>query len=185
MEVPTNLSPLLSCPLWVYLGVKRSSPRTWYLSVPALLWIAEYMQEDRIRHKRQLPEPGEPLRRHVEISLAQDGYQIRLLRNVFWWCLLPLALAMLAFFGQAAWQERSGGWWTALAVSEVVALGVFVLASVYWLNQHVVRTKLEPRRRVLETLLLSFEDETRPTRAENPLQRDRCTQSEHRAPRPT
>jgi hypothetical protein len=151
---------LLLVPLWLYLGIKHASPWTWYLTVPALLWIAGYMLADRMRHKRQSPEPGEPLRRHVESSLAQVEHQIGLLRQVFWWYLLPLALSILAFFGQVAWQERSGGWWTALAVSEVVALGVIVLAVVYWLNQYAVRSDLEPRRRELETLLMSLEDET-------------------------
>jgi hypothetical protein len=73
---------------------------------------------------------------------------------------------MLAFFGQVARQERAGGWWTALAVSEVVALGVGVLAGIYWLNQYAVRCELEPRRRDMETLLKSLEDET-PARADN------------------
>ncbi len=151
---------LLMVPLWLYLGVKQSLPWTWYLTVPALLWIAGYMLADRMRHKRQPPEPGEPLRQRVESSLAQVEHQIWLLRNVLWWYLLPLALAMLAFFGQAAWKEREGGWWTALAVSAVVALGVGVLAGVYWLNQYAVRCELEPRRRELEALLMSLEDET-------------------------
>jgi hypothetical protein len=79
---------------------------------------------------------------------------------VLWWGLLPLVLSFLAFFGQAAWQERSGGWWTAFAISIPVALGVFVFATIYWLNQYAVRTELEPRRRELETLLRSFEDKT-------------------------
>jgi hypothetical protein len=151
---------LLMVPLWLYLGVKHSSPWTWYLAVPALLWIAGYMLADRMRHKRQPPEPGEPLRRRVESSLAQVEHQIGLLRNILWWYLLPLALAGLAFFGQVAWQERSGGWWTALAVSEVVAFGGLVLAGIYWLNQYAVRSELEPRRRELETLLMSLKDET-------------------------
>jgi len=151
---------LLMVPLWLYLGFKQSSPWTWYLTVPALLWIAGYMVVDRMRHKRQPPEPGEPLRQRVESSLAQVEHQIRLLRNVLWWALLPLALSGLAFFAQVAWQARSGGWWAALAVSEVVALLLIVLAVVYWLNQHAVRTELEPRRRELEALLMSLEDET-------------------------
>ena len=109
---------LLLVPLWLYLGVKHSLPWTWYLTVPALLWVAGYMLADRMRHKRQPPEPGEPLRQRVESSLAQVEHQIWLLRNVLWWYLLPLALSILAFFGQVAWQERSGGWWTALAVSD-------------------------------------------------------------------
>ena len=156
-EVGTSL---LMVPVWLYLGVKYSLPWTWYLTVPALLWIAGYMLADRMRHKRQPPEPGEPLRQRVESSLAQVEHQIRLLRNVLWWYLLPLFLPMLAFFGQVAWQERSGGWWTALAVSPVVALGAIVFAGVYWLNQYAVRAGLEPRRRELESLLMSLDDET-------------------------
>ncbi len=151
---------LLMVPLWLYLGVKNSSPWTWYLTVPALLWIAGYMLADRMRHKRQRLEPGEPLRQCVESSLAQVEHQIWLLRNVLWWYLLPIALPLLAFFGQVAWQERSGGWWTAIAMSGGVALGVIVFAGIYWLNQYAVRSDLEPRRRELETLLTSLKDET-------------------------
>jgi magnesium-transporting ATPase (P-type) len=151
---------LLVVAFWIYLGVKQSSPWTWYLTVPALLWIAGFMLADRMRHKRQPPEPDEPLRQRVETSLAQVEHQIWLLRNVFWWYLLPIALSLLAFFGQSAWQERAGGWWTALAVSMVVAIGVIVLGGVYWLNQYAIRSELEPRRRELETLLTSLQDET-------------------------
>jgi hypothetical protein len=151
---------LLLVPLWFYLGVKLSLPWTWYLTVPVLLWIAVYMLADRMRHKRQPPEPGEPLHQCVESSLAQVEHQIYLLRNVLWWYLLPLALSMLAFFGQIAWQLRLGGWWAALAVSGVLAFEVIVFAGVYWLNRYAVRCGLEPRRRELETLRMSLEDET-------------------------
>jgi membrane protein YdbS with pleckstrin-like domain len=96
----------------------------------------------------------------VESSLAQVEHQIWLLRNVLWWYLLPLALSALAFFAQVAWQERSGGWWTALAVSVVIALVVIVFAGVYWLNQYAVRSELEPRRLELETLHVSLDDKT-------------------------
>ena len=151
---------LLMVPLWIYLGVKQSLPWTWYMTVPALLWIAGFMLADRMRHKRQPPEPGEPLRQRVESSLTQVEHQIWLLRNVHWWYLLPIALSCLAFFSQGAWQARSGGWWTALAVSVVIALVGFVLAVVYWLNQYAVRSELEPKRRELERLLMSLDDET-------------------------
>src|SRR5208282_830778 len=134
-EVGTSL---LMVPLWLYLGIKHSSPWTWYLTVPALVWIAGYMLVDRMRHKRQPPEPGEPLRQRVESSLAQVEHQIWLLRNVLWWYLLPMLVTVLAFSGQVAWQERSGGWWTALVVSVVVALVVIIFAGVYWLNQYAV-----------------------------------------------
>lgn len=156
-EVGTSLLMAL---LWIYLGVKHSSLWTWYLAVPALLWIAGYMLADRILHKRKPPESGEPLRQHVETSLAQVEHQIWLLRNVFWWYLLPIAVSFLAIVGQSAWQERAGSWWTALGVSMVVAFGAIIIARVYWLNQHAVRCELEPRHRELEMLRMSLEDET-------------------------
>jgi hypothetical protein len=156
-EVGTSL---LLMPVWLYLGIKQSLPWTWYLTVPALLWIAGYMLADRRRHKRQPPESGEPLRLRVERSLAQVEHQIRLLRNVLWWYVLPLALPMLTFFGQVTWEERSGGWWTALTLAVVVALAVIVFAGVYWLNQYAIRSELEPRRQELEALLRGLKDET-------------------------
>jgi hypothetical protein len=151
---------LLMVPLWLYLGVKHSLPWTWYLMVPALLLVVGYMLADRVRHKRQRLEPGEPLHQHVESSLAQLEHQIWLLQNVLWWCLLPLIVPMLAFFGQVAWQVRTGGWWTALLLAGEVAFVVIVVAGVYWLNQIAVRSELAPRRQELEALLRSLKDET-------------------------
>jgi hypothetical protein len=150
---------LLMVPAWVYLGVKLSLPWTWYLTVPALVWIAGFMLADRMRHKRQPPEPGESLRQRVESSLAQVEHQIWLLRSVFWWALLPIALSTLAFFGQIGWLGRSGGWLTVLVVAFVVLVAVIVLAAVYSLNQNAVRSELEPRRQELEALLMSLKDE--------------------------
>jgi len=151
---------LLLVPLWLYLGVKFSLPWTWYLTVPVLVWVAGYMLGDRMRHSRQPPEPGEPLRQRVQSSLAQVEHQIWLLRNIVWWYLLPLALSILAFLGQVAWQVRSGGWLTALVVAFVVLVAVIALAGAYSLNQNAVRSELVPRRRELETLLASLRDET-------------------------
>jgi hypothetical protein len=155
---------ILMAPLWIYLGVKLSLPWTWYLTVPALAWIAGFMLVDRMRHKRQPPEPGEPLRRGVESSLAQVEHQIWLLRNVLWWYLLPLALPMLAFLGQVAFGARSSGWLGALVVAPMVIVVAVVFTGVYWLNQKAVGSALEPRRQELEGLLTSLKDETPATR---------------------
>jgi hypothetical protein len=131
--------------------------------VPALVWIAGYMLADRRRHKRQPPGLGEPLRECVESSLAQIEHQIWLLRNVLWWYLLPVALAMLVFFAQVAWQIRPQGWWTVLAFAGImIAVEVIILGGIYRLNQYAVRSDLVPRRQELESLLTSLKDETPP-----------------------
>jgi len=151
---------VLMVPVWLYMGVTLSLPWMWYLTLPALVWIAGFMLADRMRHKRQPPGPGEPLRQCVESSLAQVEHQIWLLRNIFWWYLLPLALPMLAFLGQIAWEMRAGGWLTVLGIGWVVIVVVIVFTSIYRLNQNAVRSELEPRRQELEALLMSLKDET-------------------------
>jgi hypothetical protein len=160
---------LLLVPLWLYMGVKLSLPWTWYLTVPVLVWVAGYMLADRMRHRRQPPEPGEPLRQRVQSSLAQVEHQIWLLRNIVWWYLLPLTLPILAFFGQVAWNVRSGGLLTAFAMAGLVGIVVIVLAGAYRLNQNAVRTELVPRRQELEALLMSLKDET-PAVLSNPTE---------------
>src|SRR5262249_24601309 len=57
---------LFGVPLWVYWGAKSSLPWTWYLAIPAMLWIAGFMLVDRKRHQPYWPQPGEALGRHVE-----------------------------------------------------------------------------------------------------------------------
>lgn len=151
---------LVLVPIWIYVGVTFAIPWTWFLSVPAMLWIAGFMLVDRLRHKQQPLEGSQPLCQHVERSLAQIEHQIWLLRNVFWWYLLPLALAVLAFFGQITWEVRSGGWLAALIAVLAFLIGFVAFAAVYRLNQHAVRTDFLPRRQELESLLASLQDET-------------------------
>jgi hypothetical protein len=154
---------LLLVPVWLFLGLKSSLPWTWYLTVPALLWIAGFMLVDRKRQRRQQLEPSEALCRSVASSLAQVEHQIWLLRNVHWWYLLPIALSILAFFVQVTWQTRSDGWSTAIAFTGVVTIAAVVFAGIYCLNQYAVRAELEPRRQELQAIFahLTAADEPR------------------------
>jgi hypothetical protein len=153
---------LVMIPVWIYMGVELSLPWAWYLAVPAFLWIAGYMLADRRIQRRREAGPGEPLRRHVESSLRQVEHQIRLLRNVFWWYLLPLALPILAFFGQVAWRVRKiPPWWGSLAFFAIgAAIVAVVFTGVYKANQYAVSAGLEPRRRELQELLADLGEES-------------------------
>src|SRR5262245_50403695 len=146
-------------PLLIYMGVKLRLPWTWYLAVPAVIWVAGFMLIDRIRHKPPSHSPGQSLRQTVESSLAQVSHQIWLLRNVLWWYLLPLMMAGSLFFIQLSWQMRSGGWPVVLAMGQFITLNVVVFAFVYWLNQRAVRAELEPRRQELAELLANLSEE--------------------------
>jgi len=155
-EVGTGL---VMVPVWIYMGAKMALPWTWYLTVPVFLWIAGFMLVDRLRQKRRPVEPADTLRHHIEASLAEVDHQIRLLRNVFWWYLLPPGLSILAFFAQVTWQIRDGGWLTAVSAAGAILIAGLVLGGIYWLNQFAVRTELTPRRDELAALLSDLHDE--------------------------
>src|ERR1041385_6771034 len=100
---------LFMVPVWIILGIKMSSLWSWYLVIPTMFWIAGFMLVDRSRQRRRLPAPGDDLHRSVERSLAQVEHQIWLLRNVFWWYLLPPFSAMLFWLAHLIWRARHSG----------------------------------------------------------------------------
>ena len=138
---------LLLIPVWVYMGVRMSLPWTWYLTIPALVWIAGFMLLDRIRQKRRSPESGGSLRQCVEQSRAEIEHQIWLLRYVHWWYLLPIALSILAFFLQCtlnmAWEIGVGEGW-AFALLGLCTLRVN--RSCYW-RQALEKSRSSSTRR--------------------------------------
>jgi hypothetical protein len=147
---------LLMIPLWFFLGAMWSLPWSWYLTVPALIWIAGFILFDRIRQCRQSIATGEPLVESVRESLTQVDHQIWLLKNIVWWYLLPPTISLLAFFAHATW-KTSRDWSGSIPPMLIV---VSVYAFVYYVNQLTVRTQLEPRREELLTLLAGLKDET-------------------------
>ena len=150
---------LLLLPVWFYMGAKLSSPWTWYLTVPVLVWMAGFMLVYRMRHKQTPSKPDEPLLQCVERSLTEVEDQIWLLRNIFWWYLLPPGISILAFFAHDT-LLRSKDWLDALGHAGPFVVVFAVYYFLYWLNQYAVRTQLEPRRQELLTLLASLGDET-------------------------
>jgi CubicO group peptidase (beta-lactamase class C family) len=152
---------LLLLPIWFVMGYALSLPWSWYLTVPALIWVSGFILVDRKRHPQGPGEAHKPLRESVQESLTQVEHQIWLLRNVFWWYLLPFTIPILAFFAQVAWSLRFAGRLEALIFFVILAGSVFAMYSfIYYLNQRAVRVELEPRREELRTLLASLGDET-------------------------
>ncbi len=137
---------LLLLPVWVAMGIGIGLPWTWYLMMPALLWVAAFMTVDRTRQRRRRAGPSDALMRGVECSLAEVEHQIWLLRNVVWWYLLPLGIPILAFFAQTFWHTSRGNIWEAAIATSFAAVFVGgVFAWVYWLNQKAVRAPFSSR----------------------------------------
>ena len=150
---------LLMLPVWLYLGYTWALPWTWYLTVPVLIWHVVFMLAYRMRHAHHPSHPNAPLLPCVERSVAEVDDQIWLLRNIFWWSLLPSALAILAFLIHSTWAPSRN--WTELAGQAIIWVAVLaVYGFVYALNQQAVRSQLEPRRQALGELLTSLRDET-------------------------
>jgi hypothetical protein len=103
-----------------------------------------------LRWKRARPKTSSSLADHFRESITSLRHQIGLLRSVFWWYLLPLALSLLLIQIDATRTGRVhfDRW---LLLSSAVAVGVFF--GVWKLNQRVVRKDLEPRLRALEKTL--------------------------------
>src|SRR4051812_35677499 len=63
---------VLMVPGWFYLGHKFALPWTWWLGIPAIIWVCLFLLVDRVRHKLWCPsEPSEPLLDCVNSSLTQ------------------------------------------------------------------------------------------------------------------
>ena len=147
-------------PVWIIMGKQIGLPWTWYLAIPALIWVGGFMLFDRIRYPQRPIEAGNSLLQGVEESLKQVEHQIWLLRNIFWWYLLPPTIPILAFFFHVSWL-KSDNWSVAviLFLSNALLL-VVVFGVIYWVNQRAVRKDLEPRRQELLVLRSSLQSET-------------------------
>jgi len=120
------------------------------------LGVGLFMVVDRLRQRKKKPATNDSLRAWVETSLHQVNHQIWLLRNVFWWYLLPIALALGVSVFFHAWRSVPSGS-SSLVFWLVYSAGCALLYwGVYWLNQFAVRKHLEPRRQELEFLLASL-----------------------------
>ncbi|MBL8848274.1 MAG: hypothetical protein JNG89_01260 [Planctomycetaceae bacterium] len=152
---------LVMIPVWIALGVATSSPWTWWLEIPALLWVAGFMYADRRRQQSGAPGPGAPLRAGLEHSVARVEHQIWLLRNILWWYLLPLGLPLVLYVVQvsfnAARQTEAPLWVNivtgTLSAMVFMAFLVAIYWFIYWLNQYAVRKQLEPMRQQLQQTL--------------------------------
>ncbi|HEY4311771.1 MAG TPA: serine hydrolase domain-containing protein [Pirellulales bacterium] len=150
---------LLFIPVWSVMGAWLALPWTWYLTEPAMMWVAGFFLVDRWRHPQRPIEPGAPLLTTVRESLRQVDHQIWLLRNVFWWYLLPLFVSELVFFAHVAGDVASLHWLFGLGFgSFLFAFLVTINGFVDYINQRAVRVQLAPRRQELLALLASLDD---------------------------
>lgn len=154
---------VLAAAFFIFCGLKSGNVWghpvwTLYLLAATLLWVGCYMVVDRYRRKRRTPSGGEPVTSFLHEAIEEVDHQIWLLRNVFWWYLLPPILGVLCVYLQVFYQsalitQDPGGLWTLRGTfTGVLIFTLLVDAGVYWLNQWCVRKDLMPRREELVKL---------------------------------
>ncbi|MDX2036314.1 MAG: hypothetical protein SFX72_06655 [Isosphaeraceae bacterium] len=148
---------VLLVPVWIALGVRLTLPWTWYLMVPALVWVGGYLCLDRIQRHRRRPDAGATLRGYLEAALSEVDHQVALLSGVFRWALLPVGLAASAFLLQIGWMTREDGWVSWLVVACCGAIAFAIMRYVIVLNRRAVETELLPHRSELASLLMGID----------------------------
>ena len=139
--------------LFTLLGLRLSW--AWFVLAAACLFIVVFMLVDRGRQRLRRPSGAESIAEWLERSQSDVEHQIWLLKNVFWWYLLPPSIGIVVASADLVWQVRGTG--LGFHVAVVIATGMFALCTlVYWkiylLNQRAVRKELLPRLEELRGL---------------------------------
>ena len=118
-------------------------------------WIGGFMLVDRIRQNRRRPKRDDGVKSCLASAVAEVDHQIWLLRNIFWWYILPPMLACAIVTLDVVWPFEH--WILALfgGCFGIIFGGVGIFC--HWLNQRCIKKDLEPRRQELEALLQNLQ----------------------------
>ncbi len=128
-----------------------------------VLWVVLFFIADRVVQRKRHPSRDKSLTACIEDSLAQVNHQIWLLKNVFWWYLLPPGIGVVILSGTMVWQIYAVVKPVLIELLENLTLVALVFWGVYLLNQRAVRKDLMPRKVELESLLNSLSNSSRTT----------------------
>lgn len=122
----------------------------WVLLGGLCLWVGGFILVDRFRRRGRAARFGDSLLGCVEASLEDVEHQVWLLKNVFWWYILPPGVGMAIAIVHTALGMDDAPAWLAWGVGLVVgAICATACVWVYRINQAAVRKELEPRRQEL------------------------------------
>ncbi len=145
-----DFSEVLVCGLTViYFSLKLFQGYSVTTQVGCWIWIlsASFIACNLVLSKRRVPAAdfAASMEDSIRTEIRKVDVQIRLLRSVLWWYLLPIALGANLFYTDG----HALGW--ADIGYFLVTLGVNIF--IWWLNQRAVKRKLLPMKAELEALL--------------------------------
>lgn len=129
--------------------------QTWlrWLVVASILFVVPWFIRSRVLARRAGEIPS--VIQRLQQMIRETETQIRLLRSVFWWYLLPCVVAMLAIILDS---PPRNFYLPSLLIAGTVAAALLV--AVYWYNQWGVRRVLEPRRENLRKALTELSEQS-------------------------
>lgn len=133
-----------------------------WLAIAPPLGVTGFLVVDRLRARRLRPKGAGTVLSEIDHALAGLRHQQRLLLNVAWWYLLPLATSgALVMVHPIAMAESSGPLRLALAAFTVALLAA-VNIPLWWLNRRVATKDLAPRIEQLERERRDFSEPVSP-----------------------
>lgn len=127
---------------------------SWMVRAGALIVMASsafvYWTLRRTRTRHATSQPGRPVADVLRAERTKVEAQIRLLENILWWYIAPLAIGVVLVVAG----DEGASWFTFGYAAFVVILG----GVIYYLNQRAVRRDLRPRREELTRLLQQVEE---------------------------
>ncbi len=148
-------SSVFLVPFFIFCGWVQSI-WGWYVLAAAVLVPDFFLLAGRLRQRRGEPRFGQSVLAGIEFSLGQVDHQIWLLRNVFWWYLLPLSIGFATAFLHVTlvlFESLGFSWFTLGMFLLLTTICTIVLGLIYKANQLAVRMVLQPRRDELAGLL--------------------------------
>lgn len=129
--------------------------QTWlrWLAVASCLFVVAWIIRSRmmVRPPREVPN----VIGRLQQMLRETETQIQLVRSLFWWYLLPCAVAMFAMVLDSPPRNCSS---SRLLILFGPVIPFFL--AIYWLNQWAVRKKLVPRRESLRHALAELSQQS-------------------------
>jgi hypothetical protein len=127
--------------------------------IPVLLWMAIVYAVTLKQYAKRPAVSGQPVLSSVKASLSQVEHQIRLMRNLPWWNLLPTVVALLIGNAHATWQLNLPSWVRLLVIGMVGLLSYHAFRWMMRMNDLSVQRELEPRRSELKRVIGNLESE--------------------------
>ena len=130
-----------------------------WIAVASCLFVAGFIIRSRVGEKFRAGQAS--VADQVQQMIRGTETQIRLLRSVVWWYLLPCAIGTVAIVLDRAYaHDRLPRRVDPFHLPIFFVTMIMLAIGVYWLNQRAVRKHLEPRRASLRQMLAELRQQS-------------------------